>query len=77
MIDLASLNPDFAPIVKVVILLLMGAYILFVTVTVAHIRALRRIVLIEKSLGSSLIQTIAIMYLLATISLFLAAVVIL
>lgn len=77
MIDLSSFPVDISLIVKAFILLLIGIYSVFVFITFTHIRSLNRIVLIEKALGSSLVQTLSLIYLIATISLFIAAVVIL
>ena len=70
-------NLDLALISKIVILFLLALYAVFVIITVTSIRSLNRLVIIQKALGSPLIQTIAIGYLLATISLFIAALVIL
>ncbi len=62
---------------KGLLLVLLGLYSIFVMIIMTHVRSLNKIILIQKATGSPLIQTISIVYLFITISLFLLAVVIL
>ncbi len=64
-------------IVKAVFLIFLGLYLIFTILIFNNIRSLNRVVIIQKALGSPFIQTLAFIYLLATILLFLLAVVIL
>lgn len=62
---------------KILILVLIGLYGIFALIITTHVRSLNKIILIQKATGSPLMHIIAIVYLVATISLFLLAVVIL
>jgi len=75
--DFTNLTLDFALIIKIIILLFIGLYSIFVFIIFHNIRSLSRVVAIHKTLGSPLVQTIALLHLLATVALFVVAVVIL
>lgn len=64
-------------IFKIGILLIMGMYGIFAFVVYSHVRSLNQILIINKASGSPLLQRGALIYLLSTLSLFVAAVVIL
>lgn len=77
MIDFSTLPFDLALVIKIILLGVIAMYIIFVVVAFMNIKSLNRIVLIDKSLGSPFVQLLALLYLLASLSLFIAAVVIL
>lgn len=64
-------------ILKGMFLILIGLYNIFVIIVHNHIRSLNKLVHIQKTTGSPLIQTVSFIYLGLTLSLFVAAVVIL
>lgn len=68
---------DFNLIIKVIILIFIGIYLIFVLVIYNNIRSLTKLLVIKRTLGSPLISFISILFLLATIFLFIAALVIL
>lgn len=67
----------FSLVLKSIFLLLIGMYAIFVFIIRSHIRSLNKVIIIQKPTGSPLTQAIALFYLLAAISLFFLAVVIL
>lgn len=77
MLDFTTLELDFMLFIKIILLVFIGSYAIFAIVIVHHVRSLNRVVTINKALGSPLVQTLALLYLAATVALFLAAVVIL
>ncbi|MBI5045281.1 MAG: hypothetical protein HZC02_05135 [Candidatus Levybacteria bacterium] len=68
---------DFFLIVKAIILIFLGLYLIFAILIFNNIRSLNRVVVIQKTLGSPFVQSIGFIYILATIFLFLLAIVIL
>ena len=62
---------------KVLMLILIGMYTIFVFMIHHHIRSLNKILHINKTAGSPLLQAVSFIYLGAAISLFLIALVIL
>ncbi len=68
---------DFNLVIKVIILFFIGIYSIFVLVIYNNIRSLTKLLVIKRTLGSPLISFISILFLLSTISLFVAALVIL
>jgi hypothetical protein len=62
---------------KIFALFLIGFYMIFALIVFNHIRSLRRILVVSTAAGSPLIQTMNFFYLLATIFLFVLALVIL
>ena len=62
---------------KILMMVLIGMYTIFVFMIHHHIRSLNKILHINKTAGSPLIQTVSFMYLGAAISLFIIALVIL
>lgn len=79
MIDINTLFTLIQPllIVKIVILLLLLVYTIFAVVVLVQARAFNRIIYIGDSFESIFIQTLAVIHLIATISLFLLALAIL
>ena len=79
MSDIFSFLPVdmFSLVIKIIVIVVIGLYTLFVFVIFNHIRSLKRIVIIHHASGSPFIQTLALLYLLFSIFLFLAAIVIL
>lgn len=72
------LTPEISSlIVKIIFLVLVGIYLIFVIIVFNNVRSLRRIIIISSAAGSPLIQFLAIFYLIATIVLFLTALLIL
>lgn len=68
------LTPDLLGLImKIVFLVLVGLYLIFVIIVFNNVRSLRRIVIITSAAGSPLIQFLVIFYLLATVALFVAA----
>lgn len=68
---------DFSLIIKIIILILLGMYCIFACVTYINIRSLRNIIVIKRSFGSPLINTLALLYVIVAVSLFVAALAIL
>lgn len=68
---------DFNLVIKVIMLFFIGIYSIFVLVIYNNIRSLTKLLVIKRTLGSPLISFISILFLLSTISLFIAALVIL
>lgn len=68
---------DFNLVIKVIMLFFIGIYSIFVLVIYNNIRSLTKLLVIKRTLGSPLISFISILFLLSTISLFVAALVIL
>lgn len=75
--DILNLSFDFAFIIKIILLIVIGLYAIFAFIIAHNIRSLNRVVHINKTLGSPLVQALALIYLLTTVALFIAAVVIL
>lgn len=79
MIDLTQLTTSFdlGMFFKIVLLVLIGLYTLFVLILFLQARSLGKIVVIEERDGTPLLRMLALIYLIASLSLFLAALVIL
>lgn len=72
------LNGSTASLIfKGILLLLIALYIIFVFMVFTHVRSLNRILIVQKTQGSPVLQSIAFVYLIVSISLFLLALVIL
>ncbi|GIW61159.1 MAG: hypothetical protein KatS3mg089_0011 [Patescibacteria group bacterium] len=70
-------NSQISLILKISVLFLLGLYNLFVLVIFNHIRSFKRILIINQTEGSSFIQKAALIYIIISFSLFLAALAIL
>jgi hypothetical protein len=79
MIDLTQLISlfDLGAFFKIVLLVLIGLYTLFVLILFIQARSLGKIMIIEARDGTPMLRLFALFYLIASISLFLAALVIL
>lgn len=79
MIDFTQLLTtfDFGNAMRIVLLVLIGLYDLFVLVLFIQTRSLGKIVIIEDRDGTPLLRMLGLAYLIASFSLFLAALVIL
>lgn len=70
-------NSQTSLILKVSVLLLIGLYNIFVLVIFNHIRSFKRILVINQTEGSHLIQKAALIYIIISFSLFFVALAIL
>lgn len=68
---------DINLIAKILILLFIGLFAIFAFITYNNIRSLTKLLVIKRKLGSPLLSGASLIFLLLTISLFIAALVIL
>lgn len=68
---------DFGSVIKITLLILIGLYSLFVLILFIQARSLGKIVIVEDRDGTPLLRLLSLIYLIASFSLFLAALVIL
>jgi len=71
------ISTDLFLIFKIIFLFLIGLYGIFVIIIFNQIRSLNKIIYINKVAGSPFIQSLAFVYILSTLALFLLALAIL
>ncbi|HVZ58348.1 MAG TPA: DUF5657 family protein [Patescibacteria group bacterium] len=76
-LSLFTTTLDFALLVKIILVILIGFYTIFVFVIFNNIRSLSNLLVINRTLGSPLLRYLSIFYLLISFALFIAALVIL
>lgn len=74
---LPDLPISFELIAKIGILFLIGLYALFVLITFINIRSLNKLIIVQRSTGSPLVNIVSFIYLILTLFLFVLALVIL
>lgn len=74
---LPDLPISFELIAKIGILFLIGLYALFVLITFINIRSLNKLIIVQRSTGSPLVNIASFIYLILTLFLFVLALVIL